>query len=92
MTQDPPPSIQRCFSASATHENGEVMRAPFRSEDLGGSSGGLQVATVKTSTSLRTKNLGKVPPRLDTLSILCIRNVQGYCREVPKTYVASSVI
>lgn len=27
----------------------------------------MQVATVKASTSLRTKKRGKVPPRLDTL-------------------------
>jgi hypothetical protein len=28
---------------------------------------GLHVATVKRSTSLRMKNLGKVPPRFETL-------------------------
>lgn len=33
----------------------------------GGVVGGTQVATVKESTSLRTKYLGKVPPRLETL-------------------------
>ena len=27
----------------------------------------MQVATVKASTSLRTKNRGKVPPKLETL-------------------------
>lgn len=33
----------------------------------GVSVGGMQVAFVKRSTSLRMKNLGKVPPRLETL-------------------------
>src|SRR5271170_5691809 len=34
------------------------------------SGGGLQVASVKRSTSLRMKNLGKVPPRLETLPVV----------------------
>lgn len=34
---------------------------------LGVEVGGLQVAMVNASTSLKMKNLGKVPPRLDTL-------------------------
>jgi hypothetical protein len=33
----------------------------------GGFVGGMQVAAVKRSTSLRTKNFGKVPPRFETL-------------------------
>jgi len=57
-----------CFSASATHENEEVMSAPLRSADLGGIEGGVQVAMVKASTILRTNIFGKVPPRLETLS------------------------
>ena len=48
--------MQRCFSASATQEKGEVMRAPLREEaSAGGFAGGLQVAIVKASTSLRMK-------------------------------------
>jgi hypothetical protein len=54
-----------CFSASATHEKGVVIRGNLRSE--GGVRGGLQVAMVKTSTSFRIKKRGKVPPRLETL-------------------------
>jgi hypothetical protein len=45
-----------------------VTRGPLSfggRENLGG--GGMQVATVKASTSLRTKNRGKVPPKLETL-------------------------
>lgn len=34
---------------------------------LGVEVGGLQVAIVNASTSLKMKNFGKVPPRLDTL-------------------------
>lgn len=45
------------------------MRSPFRSAS-GAVSGGLQVASVKASTSLRTKKRGKVPPRLDTLEVI----------------------
>ncbi len=54
-----------CFSASATQEKGEVIRGDLRSAR--GVSGGVQVATVKRSTSLRMKKRGKVPPRLETL-------------------------
>ena len=43
------------------------MRGPVRESEDGGLEGGEQVATVRTSMSLRTKNLGNVPPRLDTL-------------------------
>ncbi len=46
------------------------MRADLRS--LGGFEGGMQVATVKKSTSLRMKMRGKVPPRLETLEIISI--------------------
>lgn len=71
ITQAPPPSVQRCFSASATQEKGAVMRGLLRvvgSE--GGFRGGLQVAIVKVSTSLRMKKRGKVPPRLEALNML----------------------
>lgn len=61
----PPPALHRFFSASATQENGEVMRSPLRVS--GGFTGGEQVALVKTSTSQRTMILGKVPPRLENL-------------------------
>ncbi len=57
----PPPPVQRCFSVSATHEKEELKRGILRSEE------GMHVATVKASTSLRMKNLGNVPPRLETL-------------------------
>ena len=68
MVQVPPPSLQRCFSASATQENGEVMGVPLRVEEsVGSGEAGRHVATVNTSTSLRMKNRGKVPPRLETL-------------------------
>lgn len=53
--------MQRCFSDSKTQLKGAVIK-DFLLED-----GGWQVATVKASTSLRTKKRGKVPPRLDTL-------------------------
>lgn len=65
MLQIPPPSIQRCFSGARTHEKGEVISVPLRSG--GGVNGGMQVATVKRSTSLRMKKRGKVPPKLETL-------------------------
>jgi len=62
----PPPSRQRCFSASSTQLKDCVMRsAPFRS--AGAEVGGVQVAMVKRSTNLRMKKRGKVPPRLLTL-------------------------
>ena len=45
-----------------------MMRAPLRSEAFGSfPDGGMHVAMVKTSTSLRMKKRGKVPPRLETL-------------------------
>ena len=61
-----------CFSASATHEKEEVIRAPLRSADMGEDEGGVQVATVKVSTNLRMKKRGKVPPRLETLFIASV--------------------
>ena len=54
------------------------------------SAGGLQVASVKRSTSLRMKNLGKVPPRLETLPVVsatCNGNMGTL-----ETYVASKVM
>ena len=81
--------MQRCFSASATQENGSVMRGPLREVGSeGGVEGGLQVAMVKVSTSLRIKKRGKVPPRLETLDML----VRYRALEVAETYVASRVI
>ena len=56
------------FAAEAAHEKASVTRGPL---SLGGrekeGGGGMQEATVKASTSLRTKKRGKVPPRLETL-------------------------
>lgn len=44
------------------------MRGPRRSgERVVPGAGGMHVATVKKSTSLRMKKRGKVPPRLETL-------------------------
>ena len=49
----------------------------------------MQVASVKRSTSLRMKNLGKVPPRLETLPV-----VSATCHGIRnfRTYVASKVM
>lgn len=44
-----------------------MIRSLLSDEEMGGSMGGLHVAMVKASTSLRTKNLGKVPPKFETL-------------------------
>lgn len=41
---------------------------------LGVEVGGLQMAIVNASTSLKMKNFGKVPPRLDTL-LGVVRNI-----------------
>jgi hypothetical protein len=49
--------LQRFLSGSKAQENGAV------SDSLGG----MQVADVNMSTSLRMKNLGNVPPRFETL-------------------------
>ena len=68
------------------------MRSPFSAEvSLGGSDGGIQVATVKASTNFRMKYLGKVPPRLLTL---CCEKLAGYVIGVEKgdTYVARRVM
>lgn len=67
MSHVPPPSMHLCFSASKAHEKGFVIRSLLSDEEMGGSMGGLHVAMVKASTSLRTKNLGKVPPKFETL-------------------------
>lgn len=66
MLQMPPPSLQRCLSASSAQENGFVTSSPFGS--FGGIDGGEHVAAVKASTNLRTKKRGNVPPRLLTLT------------------------
>lgn len=70
----PAPWIQRSFSADKAHEKGSVTRGPL---SVGGSlesgRGGMQVAVVKKSTSLRTKKRGKVPPRLETLGGRLVR-------------------
>lgn len=57
--------MQRFLSTSETQENDEVMTGAVRV--FGVEVGGLQVAIVNASTSLKMKNFGKVPPRLDTL-------------------------
>lgn len=57
--------MQRLLSTSEMQENDEVMTGAVRF--LGVDVGGLQVAIVHASTSLKIKNFGKVPPRLDAL-------------------------
>lgn len=57
--------MQRFLLTSETQENDEVMTGAVRV--LGVEVGGLQVAIVNASTSLKMKNFGKVPPRLDAL-------------------------
>lgn len=54
--------------------------------------GGMQVACVNMSTSLRTKNLGKVPPRFDTLDFILafFHRLKGVV--MGKTHVASRVM
>lgn len=59
--------MQRFFSGSRAQEKEVVTSAPFSESAAGGVVGGMQVATVKKSTSLRTKKRGKVPPKLETL-------------------------
>lgn len=61
----PPPLVHLFRSGSRTHEKGEVIRSPLRF--AGVFVGGVQVATVNMSMNLRMKNLGNVPPRLETL-------------------------
>lgn len=62
---EPPPAVQRFLSTSETQENDVVMTGAV--SVLGVEVGGLQVAIVNASTSLKMKNFGNVPPRLDTL-------------------------
>lgn len=71
MWQVPPPLMQRFFSGSRAQENGVVMRVPLRESAGGGMVGGRHVAWVNMSTSLRTKMRGNVPPRLETLVVIC---------------------
>lgn len=47
ILQTPPPSMQRCFSASRTQLKDLVMRSPLRASRFGEVVGGWQVATVK---------------------------------------------
>ena len=67
MLQVPPPSTQRCLSASIAQENELVMISPLSFSDGMVVDGGMQVAAVKKSTNLKTKNRGKIPPKLETL-------------------------
>ena len=67
-----------------------MTRSPFRDSAGGGLFGGMQVASVKRSTSLRMKNLGNVPPRLETLFSLALgKDWMGYGQ---RTYVANMVM
>lgn len=69
--QVPPPFTHRFFSGSSAQEKAVVMRASFRVSAGGATLGGRQVASVKKSTSFRTKIRGNVPPRLETLGLFC---------------------
>ena len=53
--------------------------------------GGIHVDLEKRSTNLRTKNLGKVPPRLDTLEKISQSTAKHLMTE-KKTHVAKSVM
>lgn len=63
----PPPCSHRSFSAWTAQEKACVTSGPLKVELSSFVVGGLQVADVKASTSRRTKYLGNVPPRLETL-------------------------
>jgi len=65
-----------------------VTRGPLSVEgSLKSEEGGMQDATVKASTSFRTKKRGKVPPRFETLGLLVRKSFGG-----GRTYVASKVM
>lgn len=50
---------------------GVIPSANLRVESVE-AEGGMQVALVKASTSFRMKKRGKVPPRLETLSVVSL--------------------
>ena len=79
--------MHRFFSGSRAQEKGDVISSPLRVFGSGVLVGGMQVATVKKSTSLRMKNFGNVPPRLETLSCLVFFLSIG-----KGTYVANMVM
>lgn len=79
--------MHRFLSGSRAQENDDVTRSPFRDSGAGETDGGMQVASVKRSTSLRIKYFGNVPPRLDTLHQLVMIG-WGHRR----TYVANMVM
>lgn len=64
----PPPALHACLSASRAQENGAVTGLTPSLSPVGGVAGGSQIADVKPSTIFRTKNLGKVPPKFETLT------------------------
>jgi hypothetical protein len=79
MVQVPPPAMHLVFSLSATHENAWVMSVPLSSS--GELVGGVHVATLSMSMSLSIKNLGNVPPRLETLGLLaCFERYKVHLR------------
>lgn len=63
----PPPYSHLSFSAWTAHENACVTSGPLNVEVSSFSVEGWHVAWVKTSTKRKTKYLGNVPPRLETL-------------------------
>lgn len=70
-----------------------MTSGPRRVEgSLKSAAGGTHVATVKVSTSLRTKKRGKVPPRLETLRRKRVLVGAGLRRVFVWTYVARSVM
>ena len=74
MLHTPPPCRHRFLSAARAHEKVVEMGVRSGWETLKPSSsafvGGRQVAEVKVSTALSMKNLGKVPPRFETLYLV----------------------
>jgi hypothetical protein len=52
--------------------------------------GGVQVATVKASMNFKMKNLGKVPPRLETLREMLAFDYEDKCWRVGLTLQARS--
>ena len=73
MLQIPAPWIHLAFSADMEQEKDSVISGPLRLEGrVVPAGGGMQVADVKRSTSLRMKKRGKVPPRLETLYHLLV--------------------
>lgn len=65
------------MAAEAAQEKASVTRGPLSvAGSLKSEVGGMQDATVKASTSFKTKKRGKVPPRLETLELISKEDVE----------------